>query len=113
MESIRSKTIPVFLRFIDDRTISEDVAVALHNDLLNVYFIRHTHEDYEFIRDCAKACMKLGHLMTHEDNWFRSRSILYWTLYILKREVISIELADDMILTAFRKMLATHNSMET
>ena len=55
MESIQIRTLPVFLRFIDDRTIDEEIAVTLYNNLLSVYFVRHTHEDYGLIRDCAKA----------------------------------------------------------
>ena len=80
--------------------------------MLDVYFLHYNAPRYELIRDCAKACTKLGHLMTQEDSWFRSRSILYWTLYILSRNLITIELADDIVLAAFRKLLAAHN-MET
>ena len=108
MEAVRERSQPLFLQFVHLARVSEDEAVDFHNDLLNIYVNNHIHDDYQLIRDSAKACMKIGHLMALSENtWFRSRSILYWTLYIFNMGVISIELADDMILAAFRTEFAS------
>ena len=108
MDAIRERSLTLFLEFVLHLRVSEEEAVDFHNDLLNIYVSNHRHDDYQLIRDSAKACMKIGHLMTLPDHtWFRSRSLLYWTLYILGKGVIPIELADDMILAAFRTLLTS------
>ena len=106
MESIRERSIPFFLEIINRRSVSDEKAVEFHNDMLSIHIGAITSPDYELIRDSTRACMKIGHLMTLEDGWFRSRSLLYWVLYILSKGVISVELADDLILMAFREILA-------
>ena len=106
MDSVRERSLPLFLQFIQRRSVSRESAVEFHNDMLSIYIGASGSPYYELIRDSTRACMKIGHLMTLEDGWFRSRSLLYWILYIHGKGVISIELADDMILTAFRGILA-------
>ena len=106
MEVIRKKSLPLFLQIIHFRSVTQEEVVTFHNDMLSTYINHANNPDYELIRDCAKACTKIAHLMTLNDSWFRSRSVLYWTLYILKKDVISVELADDLILAAFRGVLA-------
>ena len=106
MEDIRKKSLPLFLQIIHFRRVTQEEVVTFHNDMLSTYINHANSSDYELIRDCAKSCLKIVHLMTLEDSWFRSRSVLYWTLYILNKSVISVELADDLILAAFRSAFA-------
>ena len=106
MESIRERCLPFFLEIINWSSVSDEKAVEFHNVMLSIQISAITSPDYELIRDSTRACMKIGHLMTLEDGWFRSRSLLYWILYILSKGVISVELADDLILMAFREILA-------
>ena len=112
MEALRERSLPLLLHFIRYRTVSSEKAAKFHNDILNILLENIVHKDYELTRDSVKACMKIGHLMTLEESWFKSRSLLYWILYILHKGVISVELADDMILTVFRPMLAAAMDQE-
>jgi len=107
MDAVSDKSRSLLLRFIHTRNVSLEESVEFHNDMVAIY-INYSQQDYELIRDSAKACMKIGHLMTLGDTWFRSRSLLFWTLYILDKGVISTELADDMILAAFRTQLTSY-----
>ena len=113
MDSVRERSLPLFLQFIQRRSVSRESAVEFHNDMLSIYIGASGSPYYELIRDSTRACMKIGHLMTLEDGWFRSRSLLYWILYILGKGVVSIELANDMILTAFRGFLLAQNDPES
>ena len=98
---MRERSLPLLLQFIRLRSMTLEEAAEFNDNMLDIY-INYSHQDYQLIRDSAKACMKIVQLMTLEDSWFRSRLLLYWTLYIHNKGVISIELADDMILSAFR-----------
>ena len=101
MDAVHERCLPIFLQFIRFRTLSLEDSVEFHNDMLDIYVDNYFNEEYELIKDSARACMRIGHLMTLADTLFRSSSLLYWILYILDKGVISIELADELILAAF------------
>ena len=98
MDSIPQRSLSLLLDFVMKKVTLDD-AVKFHNDMVDLYFTYHGFPT-ELIQD-----MKIDAQMNFKEMWDESRSLLYWILFQLNKEVISDGLADDIydkFYTAYR-----------